>query len=234
MVTIENEDYLSPDAIIDSDNGQIKAYVSTVVGEGTTGPVESAVKLYYAVRDNIRYDPYTVSSRPEDYSASVILKRGRGFCVHKATLLCALGRACQIPSRLGFVNVRNHLASKQLIEFVGSNLFVFHGYTEFFLNGKWVKATPAFNETLCVKHNVAPLAFNGLEDSVFQAYSTDRKLFMEYTDYYGTFATVPIPFMIKTWREIYGDERIENWFRFSESHMAAPRHDFFKEAPLVE
>ena len=28
---------------------------------------------------------------------------------------------------------------------MGTDLFVYHGYAELFLDGKWVKATPAFN-----------------------------------------------------------------------------------------
>lgn len=232
MADVKIEEYLVPDAIIDSDNETVKAHVSKVVGT-LSDPLDCAIKLYYAARDGIRYDPYTVSSNPEAYKASATLKRGRGFCVQKAALLCAFGRACRIPSRLGFANVRNHLASKQLIEFVGSNLFVFHGYTEFYLEGKWVKATPAFNETLCERYQVAPLDFNGREDSIFQAYSMDRKLFMEYTDDYGTFPTIPIELMIRTWRELYGDDRVEAWFRYSTEHMKTPLRDFYKEEPVI-
>ena len=111
--------------------------------------VEKAVLLYYAVRDGIRYDPYYPFYLPVHYRASVVLKGRRGFCVPKVSLLCAAGRACGIPSRAGFATVRNHLATPQLLEFMGSDLFVFHGFTEFFLEGKWVKATPAFNRELC-------------------------------------------------------------------------------------
>jgi transglutaminase-like putative cysteine protease len=233
MEKIEKEDYLSPDFIIDSDNERVKAYAAKVVGD-PAGPLESAVKLYYAVRDNILYDPYTVSRFPEAYRASATLERGRGFCVQKAALLCALGRACRIPSRLGFATVKNHLASKQLLELVGSNLFVFHGYTELLLNGKWIKATPAFNETLCMKYHVAPLAFNGHEDSIFQAYTSDQKLFMEYTEYFGTFSSVPMKIMMRTWQDVYGNERLEKWFRHSENSNNAPGRDFYKETPLVK
>lgn len=233
MAIIENENYLSADSIIDSDNERVKAYAARVVGEGPADSLECAIKLYYAVRDNVLYDPYTISLFPEAYRASVILERGRGFCVQKAALLCALGRACRIPSRLGFATVKNHLASQQLIEYVGSNLFVFHGYTEMLLNGKWVKATPAFNKTLCAKYHVAPLEFNGHEDSIFQPYTADQKLFMEYTEYYGTFASVPMQIMIKTWQEVYGCERVEKWFQYSENFNNASRPDFYKETPFV-
>jgi transglutaminase-like putative cysteine protease len=233
MAMIENENYLSADSIIDSDSERVKAYAAMVVGDDPADLLESAIKLYYAVRDNILYDPYTISRLPEAYRASVILERGRGFCVQKAALLCALCRACRIPSRLGFATVKNHLASQQLIEYVGSNLFVFHGYTELLLNGKWVKATPAFNKTLCAKYHVEPLEFNGRDDSIFQAYTADEKLFMEYTEYFGTFSSVPMKTMIKTWQDVYGCERIEKWFQYSENFNNASRRDFFTETPFV-
>ena len=159
--------YLSPTPIIDSDNYILIDYAMKSVKDSNNDPVSKAVKLYYAVRDAIWYDPYLPFYLPEHYQASNVLRKGRAFCVGKATLLCALGRVCGIPSRVGFATVRNHLATKQLLEFLGSDLFVYHGFTEFYLEGKWVKATPAFNIELCRKHKVIPLEFNGREDSIF-------------------------------------------------------------------
>ncbi|MGD9042047.1 MAG: transglutaminase-like domain-containing protein, partial [Desulfobacteraceae bacterium] len=146
--------YLSPTAIIDSDNARIIEYAQDVLGDGAQDPLEKAVKLYYAVRDGIWYDPYYPFYLPEHYRSSSILESGRGYCVCKASLLCALGRASGIPTRVGFATVRNHLATKQLIEFLGSDLFVYHAFNEFYLEGKWVRATPAFNKELCERHKV--------------------------------------------------------------------------------
>ena len=73
--------------------------------------------------------PYYPFYLPEHYRASNILKSGRGFYISKAALLCALERACGIPSRVGFATVRNHLATQKLIDFIGSDLFVYHGYS---------------------------------------------------------------------------------------------------------
>ena len=126
----ENLIYLIPTSIIDSDHKSVRDYALDTV-QGIEDPVEIAVKLYLAVRDNIRYDPYSPFYLPEHYRASYVLKRGRSFCVPKASLLCALGRACSIPSRIGLADVRNHLATKQLIEFIGSDLFAYHGFAEF-------------------------------------------------------------------------------------------------------
>jgi hypothetical protein len=77
------------------------------------------------------------------------------------------------------------------------------------------------------------LEFNGHEDSIFQPYTADQKLFMEYTEYYGTFASVPMQIMIKTWQEVYGCERVEKWFQYSENFNNASRPDFYEETPFV-
>ncbi len=203
--------YLSPTAIIDSDHKKIIEYANETVSSAGDDPVKVAVKLYYAVRDDIWYDPYYPFYLPEHYRASNVLKSGRGFCVSKVSLLCALGRACNIPSRIGLATVRNHLATKKLIEFIGSDLFVCHGFTEFYLSGKWVKATPTFNLELCQKHKVAPLEFNGREDSIFHAYNMEKKQFMEYLEFHGTYSDIPVNTILKAWRKAYGKNRVNKW-----------------------
>jgi len=184
--------YLKPTPIIDSDHPRIVAYAQAAVAGAGEEPVAKAVRLYYGVRDAIWYDPYLPFDKPEHYRASSVLERRRAFCIGKATLLCALGRASGIPARVGFADVRNHLATRQLREFMGSDVFVFHGYTEFYLEGRWVKATPAFNIELCRKHRVAPLEFNGREDSVFHPFNQDSRLFME-SPWGGLFRPVSKP-----------------------------------------
>jgi len=151
-----DEKYLLPTAIIDSDHEKIIEYANDIVSGVGKDPIDRAVKLYYAVRDDIWYDPYYPFYLPEHYRASNILKSGRGFCISKVSLLCAIGRACNIPARAGFATVKNHLATRKLLDYLGSDLFVYHSFTEFFLEGIWVKATPAFNIELCKKHNVIP------------------------------------------------------------------------------
>jgi len=224
--------YLLPTSIIDSDNPLIIRYASDTVGEGCRDAVEAAVKLYYAVRDDIWYDPYYPFHLPEHYRASNILKGRRGFCISKASLLCALGRACGIPSRLGFATVRNHLATRQLIEFLGSDIFVYHGFTEFYLEGKWVKATPAFNSELCRKHKVIPLEFNGREDSIFHAYNEEKRQFMEYTASHGTYADVPVERIVEAWEEAYGKERVKKWIEDFNRAGGKSTRNFEKEEVL--
>ena len=228
-----DSDYLAPTAMIDCDHDSIRDYSTHSIGTSKE-PIEIAVKLYLAVRDNILYDPYSPFYLPEHYRASYVLKRGKSFCVPKASLLCALARACGIPTRIGFADVRNHLATRQLIKFMGSNLFVYHGFVEFCLEGKWVKATPAFNLDLCRKHRVPPLEFNGREDSLFQAYNLENQRFMEYIDFHGLYADVPVDQIVVAWEKAYGKDRVRNWIRMFEEGNDRSLSDFAKEEVLNE
>jgi transglutaminase-like putative cysteine protease len=217
--------YLSPTEIIDSDHEEIIAYAFDAINEVGKDLVAKAEKLYYAVRDDIWYDPYSPFYRPEHFRASNVLKNGRGYCIPKASLLCALGRACGIPSRVGFATVRNHLATEQLIAYMGSDVFVYHGFTEFYLRGKWVKATPAFNSTLCRKHNVPPLEFNGQEDSILHAYNLENKQFMEYIEFHGSHADIPVKTIVTAMEDYYGDDRVKNWINDFEKSGGTLRRD---------
>jgi transglutaminase-like putative cysteine protease len=220
--------YLTPTPIIDSDHPSILAHARDVVA-GSIDPVERAVKLFLAVRDGIRYDPYTPFYRPEHYRASSVLEKGRAFCVPKASLLCALGRASGIPSRVGFATVRNHLATKQLVDFMGSDLFSYHGFVEFYLEEKWVKATPAFNAELCDRHRVPPLDFNGREDALFQAYNLENQRFMEYIEDLGTCEEIPVEAIVAAWEQLYGKDRVRRWIKIFEERGADSLRDFWKE-----
>ena len=72
--------YLTPTAIIDSDHPMIIDHAKVIVAD-SSDLTEQAVKLYYAVRDGIWYDPYYPFYLPEHYRASNVLKSGRGYCV---------------------------------------------------------------------------------------------------------------------------------------------------------
>ncbi|MCY1370885.1 hypothetical protein D9M69_580020 [compost metagenome] len=87
--------------------------------------------------------------------------------------------------------MRNHLATPRLLELLRSEVFAMHGYTEFHLDGRWVKATPAFNLALCRLFNVPPLEFDGRHDSVFHPFNRQGERYMEYLADHGQFADLP-------------------------------------------
>ncbi|MCP3952577.1 MAG: transglutaminase domain-containing protein [Desulfobacterales bacterium] len=220
---------MAPTAIIDSDHVTIAGLVKKLTVDCGADPVQRAIKLYYYTRDAIRYDPYVPFHLPEHYRASNVLRDQRGYCVSKATLLCALARAAGIPARIGFANVKNHLATRQLIEHLGSDLFVYHGFTDLYLQGKWVKATPAFNRELCRHFGVAPLDFDGTVDAVMQAYNSQQMPFMEYIEYIGTYSDVPIQIILREWKNAYGEERVNGWIDKLANTPEGSRPDFSSE-----
>jgi transglutaminase-like putative cysteine protease len=223
------KEYLAPTSIIDSDNDRIIDYSNALLQDVGDDPITKAVSLYYAVRDGVWYDPYLPFFLPEHYRASNVLQKKRAFCIGKASLLCAVGRAAGIPTRVGFADVRNHLATKQFIEFLGNNLFVYHAFVEFYLMERWVRATPAFNANLCIKHHVEPLEFNGREDSLFHPYDAKNRQFMEYLTYHGTFIDIPVGAIVSSWEDAYGKKRVAGWIRQWEESPGLGGRDFFSE-----
>jgi len=195
MAQSDFDSYLRPTQFIDCDNPKVLQYARAIVQTDKTDK-EKAVALYLAVRDDILYDPYHLVLDPKAISASLTLERGKGYCVEKSLLLAAVGRASGIPSRLGFAIVRNHLSTRKFIEMLGSDKFVFHGYNEFWIEGKWVKCTPAFYKSLCDKFAVAPLEFDGEHDSIFHTYDGGRQ-FMEYLHDYGQFDDFPYDLFVQ-------------------------------------
>ncbi|MCK0114743.1 transglutaminase-like domain-containing protein [Gelidibacter sp. F63206] len=166
--------------------------------------LDFAIKAYYYIRDAWPYNPYRISLKPNDWRASKISTHTTGHCLDKAVLLISVLRAKNIPARLGLAKVKNHIAVDDIIEKFGNDVLVPHGYVELYLNGKWVKATPAFNKSLCEKMNVAPLDFDGTTDSLFQAYdSSGTSVFMEYLEDYGTFDHVPLTYMFDLMKDTY-------------------------------
>jgi len=196
------EKYLKPTKFMDSDHPAVIAFARKVTAN-IDNKTEMAVALYYAIRDGFKYNPYRMDLRPEGLKASNLLSRDYGYCIEKANLLGACARVIGIPSRLGFANVKNHIGTAKLEKILKTDILVFHGYTELYLNGKWLKVTPAFNKELCEKLNVAPLEFNGNEDSIFQEYNQKGGKFMEYLYDYGNYPDVPYDLLIKELKRHY-------------------------------
>ena len=193
---------LEPRHYIDSDHPRVVEFARDTVA-GVSDRVEQAVKLYYAVRDQIRYDPYNTPLKPEAYKASTCLMQGYGYCVTKAALMAAAARAAGIPTRVGFADVRNHMTTKRLTEFMGTDVFYYHGYTDVWLDGRWVKATPAFNRELTDKFGLKPLDWDAVGDSIYHPFDLSGRRHMEYLAYWGVFADIPFEEIRGAFRHYY-------------------------------
>jgi transglutaminase-like putative cysteine protease len=196
------KEYLEPNYYVDSDHPEIIAFAAQHTA-GIDSPKAQAIALFYAIRDGFRYNPYQVILDPKVLKASFLLSKKDGYCIEKSNLLAACARAVGIPARLGFANVRNHLATSKLEEHLGTDLLVFHGYTELWLNNKWVKATPVFDARLCAHLGVDSLDFDGENDSFFQQSDKKGQPFMDYAHYYGEFADIPFDLLVSELRKHY-------------------------------
>lgn len=199
--------YLAPGRFVDSDHPEVVAFAREVTA-GAASDAEKAARLFRAVRERLRYDPYTVSTDPADYVASNLLARDRAYCIPKAVLLVAAARAAGIPARLGFADVRNHLASERLRAAMGTDLFVFHGYAELWIDGVPRKASPAFNASLCARFGVAPLEFDGTHDALLHAYDGAGQRYMEYTRERGYYLDLPLDEILAAFVASYGQPEI--------------------------
>jgi hypothetical protein len=103
---------------------------------------------------------------------------------------------------LGFAVVKNHLEISKLADYLKREEIVFHGYCSIYVNGSWVKCTPAFDKRVCAWNKVEPLEWDGKNDAMFQEFSKDRK-FMEYLHFYGEFDDVPVVLMNQEMKKYY-------------------------------
>lgn len=198
----EFEKYLKPTKFIDFNELEVQEFVNSCISNDCDTN-ENMIRLYYKVRDSIIYNANDILFETPFFKASTTIKRGFGFCIPKAILLAAVARAIGVPSRLSFVDVTNHIASEKILKRMKTNVFVFHSYTDLYLNGKWVKATPTFNKKMCEKFDVEPLDFDGKNDSLFQQFDKKGNKYMEYLYNHGTFDDLPYEKMLNSFKKAY-------------------------------
>lgn len=201
--------YTEPAEYIDSDHPAVAAF-ARAAAPGDAGARDIASRLYTAVRDGIRYNPYVSMQSAESFRASSVLAAGNGYCVGKAALYAAACRVHGIPARVGFADVRNHLTTEKLRASMGTDLFTWHGFTEVFVDGAWRKATPTFNDTLCARLGVAPLDFDGHSDALLHAFDGAGRSYMQYVNDHGSYYDVPAKFLMREMAREYANMQSED------------------------
>lgn len=200
---VAGDAYLAPTTFFDYEHPTLRAFVRDAIGAETSA-IGKAIKLFYAVRDSIRYDPFNIGSRPEHYVASNIVGSAGEFCIPKGILLTAAARAVGIPTAIGMADVVNHLTTEKLrARMGGSTHFIYHGYAYMHLEGHWVKAAPAFNIELCTRFHVLPTDFDGRDDAIYQPYDAHNRKHMEYVKDHGVWSDFPYQHVIDAFRAFY-------------------------------
>ncbi|MCF8467462.1 MAG: transglutaminase family protein [Sneathiella sp.] len=198
-------EFLSPAEFVDSNSPEVQQFAAEALKgmPEDASNTEKTICLFNAVRDGLRYDPYNLPMTPEGYRASVIATCEAGFCVPKAVLLAACLRAAGIPAALGFADVRNHLNTPKLTEMMGTDLFIYHGYVQVWLEGRTFKITPAFNSEMCERFGVKPLIFDGTSDALFHEFNQQDQRHMEYVNDRGLFRDMPIDQFLRDFKATY-------------------------------
>ncbi len=196
------EEYLRETYFIDFNDKAVQGFLVDL--DKSLSITGQCVFLYNKVRDGFKYYPYRMDVRKPAMKASYQVNQVTGYCTQKAILLTALYRAINVPARLQFFIVRNHLGTGKLETALKTDKIVFHAGLQVFLNQKWIKLSPAFDLALCTKLKVAPLNFNGKNDAIFQEFnSSDNKTYMEYVHDYGDFSDFPYEFAMRELTKYY-------------------------------
>lgn len=196
-------DNLGSTEFFDFDTPIVQSFVDRIVDNNAT-PVQNAIRLFYAIRDEIRYDIFSIRLDRNIYKASSVLKSGAAFCIPKASLLVACARAVDIPAVIGLSDVVNHFTSEKVARAMGGKtVFLHHGYAVMFLDGKWVKAVPAFNKELCERTGVPPTEFDGRSDAILQEHDSQNKVRMEYLKNHGFWSDLPFSRIEEDFRGYY-------------------------------
>jgi len=194
--------YLKKTYFIDFDHPSIYSLANSITSDADSDQ-DKAVRLFYAVRDRIKYNPFVSAYIRDTNKASRVIGHGQGYCVQKAIVLIALARCVGIPSRLGLADIVNHLLDGPLLDAMGTNLFTCHGYAELYLGERWVKATPTFDIGMCKRKSLIPVEFDGYHDALLPPTDMQGSKYIEYITYHGFFDDLPFDFIMKKWEEHY-------------------------------
>ena len=205
------KEYLRPTPTIDSDAISIKETAMSLT-QGQRKISDKAKCLFYFVRDEVKYNPYSPFHLLEYYRASTILSRKEGYCVQKAVLLAALARAVDIPARLGFAQLRNYLLPPKALTMFGTNVMASHGYTELHIGRRWIKVTPTFDLKMCQKNRIIPVEFDGKNRATFHSHNQEGRMHIEYIHDCGHYHDVPLDKILNAWVQVYGLKRVE-WYK---------------------
>lgn len=195
---------LAPTPFVDSESTEILEFVARNLPDAERlSPTEKAIRLFDAVRDQVRYNPFNIGTTAGEYRASHIAKQPSNYCVPKAIMLTAALRAAGVPAAVGFADVRNHLNSPKLVELMGTDLFIYHGYVALWLDGRQFKVTPAFNTEMCERFGVKQLIFDGESDALFHEFDVNSQRHMEYVNDRGWFVDPPIEQLLSDFHATY-------------------------------
>ncbi|MBC8183461.1 transglutaminase domain-containing protein [candidate division KSB1 bacterium] len=201
---IKPDQYLHSTILINSDHPDIINKASELTQESDT-PEEKARKLFYFIRDHIRY-VFNADREKDQYSASSILKKGRGFCTQKSILFCALARACNIPAGIHFYDIDDYTLPQNFVDLLRTKTLYRHGIVSLYLDGRWHKYDATLGIKLVNRNNLIPVEFFPDRDCLMHEKTQSGEKHIEYVKDYGLVADVTY-------------EEIRSWFKNFYGHL---------------
>lgn len=167
-------DLLKPTTLFDYESANIQCFLRQT-GYNSADSLATAVEaIHDSVRDTIDYGVFNTPLHV-DLKASDVITEGSGFCFHKSILFVACCRKIGVPAVLCSDIVTNHVTDTAMIKLVGGVEFL-HWYTQIFLNGQWIRASPVFNSLLCKLYGIDVLRFDPTGDSIEQQNRDQSKM----------------------------------------------------------
>jgi hypothetical protein len=142
---------LTSSAIFDFDNQLIQSKINQLKIDGSD-PWGKTKQIFDFVRDNIVYDFAPDIIGLSSWYASVILKKGSGFCHQKAIVLTAMLRGAEIPTCLVFQNVKDHiLFNTRFKDLIPGGMLPLHALVAVNISNKWYRLDSTLDSNLCNK-----------------------------------------------------------------------------------
>ena len=139
--------YLQPSVTVQSNDPSILRTARQIVA-GAASPSEQVARLIRWMQDNVEKTPLDV------FSALDVLETRKAECQGHAYLYTAFARALGIPTR-----IVNGIAYSQ--DYGG---FLYHSWTESFLDGNWVAVDPTFSQIVADATHVKLIEGESLAD----------------------------------------------------------------------
>ena len=163
---------------------------------------ERAAALFRFVRDQVQYE-FSAKMRRDEYVASHVLTEAKGYCVQKAVLLCALGRAAGIPTALVLTDLRDCTLSPRIREMMGTDIMHHHGLNAFYLDGRWLKADASLSPDIMQRKGYRMVEFNGQQDALLAPTTLAGQPHAEYLVFHGLYDDLPYEQIMAAFRAAY-------------------------------
>jgi transglutaminase-like putative cysteine protease len=144
MHTGTTRQYTMPTRLCDSEDPWLRERAQRIVA-GTDSPTEKALRIFYSVRDDVRFSlAYSHST------ASQTLRRGYGECGNKTNAQVALLRAVGVPARFRWVTAQSAVLNHLIADFVFKRMppVASHFWCECYLEGEWVSCEALLDRAL--------------------------------------------------------------------------------------